>query len=404
MREKPQQISIADFDYMLPDGRIAKFPLPERDASKLLLYHKGDISQTVFKQLAGHLPENAFLVRNNTRVVQARLFFFKETGARIEVFCLEPHVPSDYALAFQQTESCEWNCMVGNLKKWKQGVLRAFFPWQGRRVELTAEKVASHGLAHFIRFKWNDSSLTFGDVLDAAGQLPIPPYLNRETEESDKTSYQTVYARVEGSVAAPTAGLHFTENVLDELRRKEIPVADVTLHVGAGTFQPVKAHKMGDHPMHIEMISVTRQVIESLLKNPGYVVAVGTTSVRTLESLYFIGRQLLAGGGMSGFLVTQWEAYDSKPFPKTEEALTAILNYMDEHRLSKLNAATQIIIAPGYEFHIVKGMITNFHQPHSTLLLLIAAFVGDDWRKIYDYALEHDFRFLSYGDSSLLLS
>jgi S-adenosylmethionine:tRNA ribosyltransferase-isomerase len=404
MSERPQQIHIDEYDYLLPDERIAKFPLAERDASKLLLYRKGDLSETVFRSITEYLPENTLLVRNNTRVVQARVLFFKETGARIEVFCLEPHDPSDYVLAFQQTSHCEWVCMVGNLKKWKKGKLKRLFQCKGEKITLTAEKIVSNGLSHIIRFEWNNTSLTFADILDQVGELPIPPYLNRETQESDKETYQTVYAKIKGSVAAPTAGLHFTDNVLADLDRHGVEMAEVTLHVGAGTFQPVKSDEIGDHQMHAEMISVSRQTIEQLLSKLDMIVAVGTTSVRTLESLYFIGRQLILNHGNTNFVVEQWEPYEADAlFPDAKESLTALLSYMDVNRLSKINAATRIIIAPGYCFRIVKGLITNFHQPRSTLLLLISAFVGGDWKPIYDFAFDHDFRFLSYGDSSLLL-
>jgi S-adenosylmethionine:tRNA ribosyltransferase-isomerase len=404
MTQRPQEIHIDEYDYSLPDERIAKYPLTERDASKLLLYRKGEISETIFRSLTDYLPKNTLLVRNNTRVVQARMVFAKETGARIEVFCLEPHQPSDYVLAFQQTACCEWVCMVGNLKKWKEGKLIRRFQVANHEVTLTAEKVASAGLSHTIRFEWDNALLTFADILDKVGELPIPPYLNRATQEADKETYQTVYAKIKGSVAAPTAGLHFTDSVLADLAQHGIGAAEVTLHVGAGTFQPVKSDEIGDHKMHAEMISVTKSTVELLLKNPESVIAVGTTSVRTLESLYFIGRQLILNHGQSDFLVAQWEPYqESEAFPTTEVALQELVNYMDLNRLAKINAATRIIIAPGYKFHVVKGLITNFHQPRSTLLLLISAFVGNDWKKIYDFAFNHEFRFLSYGDSSLLL-
>ncbi len=404
MTRRPQQIDIDEYDYLLPDERIAKFPLAERDASKLLIYNKGNISESRFKNLVDYLPEKTLLVRNNTRVVQARVLFFKETGARIEVFCLEPHSPSDYAVAFQQREQCEWTCMIGNLKKWKEGALTRQFEVESRSVTLTAERIDSSGLSHTVRFSWDSPSLTFADILEDVGELPIPPYLNRETEESDKETYQTVYAKVEGSVAAPTAGLHFTDAVLEDLEKHAIRSIEVTLHVGAGTFQPVKSKSIGDHTMHSEMISVTKDTLEELLRNLGSIIAVGTTSVRTLESLYFLGRQLILSPETFQFQVKQWEPYNSTAlYPPTEEALSALIEYMNAHQLKKLNAATQIIIAPGYKFRLVSGMITNFHQPKSTLLLLISAFVGADWKKIYNYAFDNEFRFLSYGDSSLLL-
>jgi S-adenosylmethionine:tRNA ribosyltransferase-isomerase len=404
MTKRPQQINIEEYNYLLPDERIAKFPLAERDASKLLVYQKGNISESKFRNLVEYLPSKTLLVRNNTRVVQARVLFFKETGARIEVFCLEPHKPFDYTLAFQQTECCEWLCMIGNLKKWKEGGLTRQFSSGDQTVTLTAERVSSHGLSHIVRFSWDSTALTFADILDRVGELPIPPYLHRETEESDKETYQTVYAKIEGSVAAPTAGLHFTEAVLRDLEQHGVGSLEVTLHVGAGTFQPVKSKAIGDHAMHSEIISVRKTAIEELLRNLDSVIAVGTTSVRTLESLYFLGRQLLQAPDDFRFQVEQWEPYDSKAeYPSTAEALSALLNYMNEQGLDRLNAATRIIIAPGYKFRLVNGIITNFHQPKSTLLLLISAFVGSDWKKIYEYAFDNDFRFLSYGDSSLLL-
>jgi S-adenosylmethionine:tRNA-ribosyltransferase-isomerase (queuine synthetase) len=404
MTRHPQQIDIDEYDYLLPDERIAKFPLAERDASKLLIYNKGNISESWFRNLVDYLPEKTLLVRNNTRVVQARVLFFKETGARIEVFCLEPHSPSDYVVAFQQREQCEWTCMIGNLKKWKEGMLTRRFDVDGHSVTLTAERIDSSGLSHTVRFSWDSSSLTFADILEDVGELPIPPYLNRETEESDKETYQTVYAKVEGSVAAPTAGLHFTDSVLEDLEKHAIRSTEVTLHVGAGTFQPVKSKSIGDHTMHSEMISVTKDTLEELLRNLGSIVAVGTTSVRTLESLYFLGRQLTLSPETFQFQVKQWEPYNSTSlYPSAEEALSALIDYMNAHQLQKLDADTQIIIAPGYKFRLISGMITNFHQPKSTLLLLISAFVGSDWKKIYDYAFDNEFRFLSYGDSSLLL-
>ena len=312
MTIRPQQINIEEYDYQLPDERIAKFPLAERDASKLLIYNKGNISESQFRNLVEYLPKKTLLVRNNTRVVQARVLFFKETGARIEVFCLEPHLPSDYTLAFQQTEHCEWTCMIGNLKKWKEGLLSRQFRFQDQTITLQAERIESSGLSHIIRFSWDSPSLTFADILDQVGELPIPPYLNRETEESDKETYQTVYAKIEGSVAAPTAGLHFTDTVLQDLVQHGIGSTEVTLHVGAGTFQPVKSKSIGDHTMHAEVISVRRQVIEELLQNFGSIVAVGTTSVRTLESLYFLGRQLILDPAKFQFQVKQWEPYNSE--------------------------------------------------------------------------------------------
>ena len=406
MSNKTQQIRIEKYDYPLPDERIAKFPLAKRDESKLLLYKDGQVSESVFKHIADYLPAGSLLVYNNTRVIQARLLFQKATGARIEVFCLEPAEPRDYALIFQQTERCSWICLVGNLKKWKDGLLTKKVAIQGEEVILSAEKKESHGDSHRIEFTWNNPKYTFADLLDAAGVLPIPPYLHRETEKSDLVTYQTVYSKIKGSVAAPTAGLHFTPEVLADVDAHGIGREEVTLHVGAGTFKPVKSETIEGHEMHTEFISVRRSSIERIQKNLGKIIAVGTTSVRTLESLYYIGVKLTSHPDATSeeLVVNQWMPYEAENnrIP-VAEALQHILDYLDRHQADKLVTATQIIIAPGYEFKIVRGIITNFHQPKSTLLLLISAFVKGNWRTIYDYALSHDFRFLSYGDSSLLL-
>lgn len=406
MSNKTQQIRIEEYDYPLPDERIAKFPLAKRDESKLLLYKDGQVSESVFKHIADYLPAGSLLVYNNTRVIQARLLFQKATGARIEVFCLEPAEPHDYALIFQQTECCSWICLVGNLKKWKDGLLTKKVAIQGEEVILSAEKKESHGDSHRIEFTWNNPKYTFADLLDAAGVLPIPPYLHRETEKSDLVTYQTVYSKIKGSVAAPTAGLHFTPEVLADVDAHGIGREEVTLHVGAGTFKPVKSETIEGHEMHTEFISVRRSSIERIQKNLGKIIAVGTTSVRTLESLYYIGVKLASHPDATSeeLVVNQWMPYEAENnrIP-VAEALQHILDYLDRHQADKLVTATQIIIAPGYEFKIVRGIITNFHQPKSTLLLLISAFVKGNWRTIYDYALSHDFRFLSYGDSSLLL-
>ena len=406
MSNKTQQIRIEEYDYPLPDERIAKFPLAKRDESKLLLYKDGQVSESVFKHIADYLPAGSLLVYNNTRVIQARLLFQKATGARIEVFCLEPAEPHDYALIFQQTERCSWICLVGNLKKWKDGLLTKKVTIQGEEVILSAEKKESHGDSHRIEFTWNNPTYTFADLLDAAGVLPIPPYLHRETEKSDLVTYQTVYSKIKGSVAAPTAGLHFTPEVLADVDAHGIGREEVTLHVGAGTFKPVKSETIEGHEMHTEFISVRRSSIERIQKNLGKIIAVGTTSVRTLESLYYIGVKLTSHPDATSeeLVVNQWMPYEAENnrIP-VAEALQHILDYLDRHQADKLVTATQIIIAPGYEFKIVRGIITNFHQPKSTLLLLISAFVKGNWRTIYDYALSHDFRFLSYGDSSLLL-
>ena len=405
MVTKTQQISIEDYNYSLPDERIAKFPLPKRDESKLLLYRDGKVSESVFKHITDYLPEGSLMVFNNTRVIQARLLFQRATGAQIEVFCLDPAAPHDYELIFQQTEACNWICLIGNAKKWKEPVLSREITVAGQTVRLSAEKVQSYGETHQIRFSW-DGGFSFAEVLDAAGELPIPPYLHRKTEDSDLKTYQTVYSKIKGSVAAPTAGLHFTPEVLADLDAKGFGREELTLHVGAGTFKPVKSETIEGHEMHTEYISVRRSTIERVMQNFGKIIAVGTTSVRTLESLYYIGVTLATHPDATSeeLVVRQWMPYEDANNRLTPtEALQNILDYLDKHQLNTLITATQIIIAPGYEFKVVKGIVTNFHQPKSTLLLLISAFVKGDWKNIYDYALGHDFRFLSYGDSSLLL-
>lgn len=396
-----EPIYIRDYDYPLPDERIAKYPLAERDRSRLLLYKDGAVSEDVFYHIGRHLPADTLLVYNNTRVLQARLLFRKETGARIEVFCLSPLEPADYQLNLSAMGSVVWECMVGNLKKWKGGALRMPLPL-GHLV-LTAELLSTAGNTHAVRFSWNDSSLSFAEVLEAAGELPIPPYLNRPTEESDKVSYQTVYSRVKGSVAAPTAGLHFTQAVLDGLRANGVRTTEVTLHVGAGTFQPVKTADANLHTMHTEVISVPRQAIADIRDGLGRVCAVGTTSMRTLESLYYIGLRLAdSTSGDCPIRVGQFEPYESDCTLTASEALGHILAWLDRTGRDRLCAETQIMIRPGYRFRITDMLITNFHQPKSTLLLLVSAFLGGDWRTVYDYALANGFRFLSYGDSSLL--
>lgn len=400
----PKNISIEEYNYPLPDERIAKFPLENRDDSKLLVYRNGSVSQSVFRNLADELPNNLLMVFNNTKVIQARMVFAKETGARIEVFCLEPHEPSDYALVFQAENRCVWQCMIGNAKKWKSGDLLRRVDVRGKEVELRARRVSADGSDYYVEFEWS-GGVSFAEVLDAAGELPIPPYLHRETCERDKETYQTVYSKIKGSVAAPTAGLHFTPSVFERLAERGVKREEVTLHVGAGTFQPVKSDTIGEHQMHTEFISVKRSSIENIKENLGRVVAVGTTSVRTVESLYFLGVMVTNEPDLpvERLKVEQWSPYSGGCDVTADVALGNLLKYMDAHNLDTLNASTQIIIAPGYSFKIVKGIVTNFHQPQSTLLLLISAFVGEDWKRIYDYALKNDFRFLSYGDSSLLL-
>ena len=435
-----KHIQIRDYDYPLPDERIAKFPLPERDSSKLLVYESGNISETVFRSLPALLPEGSLMVFNNTRVIQARLHFRKgeaQDGALIEIFLLEPADPVEYQENFARKGTCSWYCLVGNLKKWKEGKLTRTLTIDHSTLTITAERIGTHGTSQEIRFTWwtDDAengqrsmsdvqcSMTFAEVIDAVGELPIPPYLNRKTEESDKTTYQTVYSKIKGSVAAPTAGLHFTERVLADIDAKGIEREEVTLHVGAGTFRPVKSEDIGGHDMHTEHIAVHRHTIERLLAHNGEAIAVGTTSVRTLESLYYMGvlaaSSIPSKGGensndtpsplervgerLSPLHVPQWMPYEYDGSLSTMDALTALLRYMDERDEEVLHSSTQIIIAPGYKYHIVRRMITNFHQPQSTLLLLVSAFIGEGWRDVYDYALSHDFRFLSYGDSSMLI-
>ncbi len=404
-----KDIQINDYNYPLSDERIAKYPLKERDHSKLLIYKQGKVSEDVFFHVADYLPMGSLMVMNNTKVIQARLHFRKATGALIEIFLLEPALPADYEQMFQSRGRCEWFCLVGNLKKWKEGQLSRGFTIDDHEVTVTAERVGEAATSQRIAFTWDDNQLSMAELIDSIGELPIPPYLNRKTEECDKTTYQTVYSKIKGSVAAPTAGLHFTADVLASLDNKGIEREEVTLHVGAGTFKPVKSLHIGEHDMHTETFCVKKQTIERLIAHQGHAVAVGTTSVRTLESLYYIGYKMLQlpDAEEQHWHVEQWEPYQMQvapdDAPTTMEALQAIANYMQRNALTTLHGSTQIIIAPGYNYHIVKMLITNFHQPQSTLLLLVSAFVHGDWRNIYDYALQHEFRFLSYGDSSLLI-
>lgn len=490
-----QRLSIDRYDYPLPDERIAKYPLPDRDGSKLLVYDAGLVTSTLFRSLPEQLPPGSLLLFNDTRVIHARLLFHKVTGARVEVFCLSPYEPADYAVSFQQRSCCSWRCMVGNARRWKDEVLTLQVPIGERVVELCAERAGMDGSDAIVSFSWDNGEcagdhpgcdagddngankgcggyhvaenlgITFSELLEAAGKLPIPPYLNRAAEFSDDVTYQTVYARVEGSVAAPTAGLHFTPELMNRLHERGIRTAEVTLHVGAGTFKPVKSPLMGEHDMHTEFISVSRETIERLLHRTGPLIAVGTTSARTVESLYYIGKKLHerenahevgigygAGGkhpvgsgqgtgreceiggertvgsgqeakdahemwgvytveGKSGgksepgsflFKVGQWEPYEESDPIDPNEALEAILRHLDRTSKGSITAVTQLMIAPGYPFHYPDGLITNFHQPRSTLLLLVAAFIGEGWREVYRFALENNYRFLSYGDGSLL--
>lgn len=400
-----KHIHIKDYNYELPDERIAKYPVAQRDHSKLLIYNKGEISEDMFYNISKYLPAGSLMVFNNTRVIHARIHFKKSTGALIEVFLLEPAIPSDYELMFQTRGACSWLCIVGNLKKWKEGQLSRKFNINGHEIVLSAARGKAQGTSHWIDFSWNDTEVTFTDILEAVGELPIPPYLNRESQESDNVTYQTVYSKVNGSVAAPTAGLHFTDNVLNAIDAHGIEREELTLHVGAGTFKPVKSEDISGHDMHTEYICVKRSTIENLIKHNASAIAVGTTSVRTLESLYYIGARLdkQPEAAESQLHITQWEPYDTHPTIQPVDALQNIVDYLDRNGLNAIHCSTQIIIAPGYDYKIVKMLVTNFHQPQSTLLLLVSAFVHGDWKKIYDYALKHDFRFLSYGDSSLLI-
>jgi len=403
----PKELSILDYTYPIHEERIAAFPLAERDASKLLIYDQGTITTDTYRQLADYIPEDSLLVFNNTKVVEARLLFQKSTGGVIEVFCLEPHEQyADITSAMLQQGKVYWQCLVGGASKWKPGqVLEKRISYNGNEIMLQAAYIEKRAGCFIIELSWTPLSLSFAELLHAAGAIPLPPYIKRKAENSDTERYQTVYAKHDGSVAAPTAGLHFTEQLFQSLKEKNIRHDYVTLHVGAGTFKPVKAEKMDEHDMHAEWIDVSQYFIETLLKSlSGNIITVGTTSLRTVESLYWIGVKVVSGewsvvsGGIS-----QWEVYERKENNITAiESLTALLNWMKGNKLERLVTKTQILIAPGYQFRIINGLVTNFHQPQSTLLLLVAALIGEDWRKVYEYALNNDFRFLSYGDGSLL--
>lgn len=405
MNQNPQEILIDSFDYPLPQERIASHPLAQRDACKLIVHREnGMVEHHVFSELPELLPEDALLVYNNTRVINARMKFKKDTGAFIEIFCLEPSTPADYAVNFAQGYSVEWLCLVGNSKRWKEGSLSLKLDVDGEDIILRATHVRPQGNAWIIRFEWN-SPIPFAHIIAAAGEIPIPPYLGRDTESSDSVDYQTIFSIINGSVAAPTAGLHFTPEVLESIDRRGILRREVTLHVGAGTFQPVKSDVIGEHPMHSEFIAVELDVIEDLteaLEHQKPIIAVGTTSVRTLESLYHIGC-LISQEKWDGE-VPQWYPYATDhPDLTPAQSLKLLAEYLRKQNVTALVASTRIIIAPGYTYRLVKGMITNFHQPRSTLLLLVSAFIGDDWRRMYDEALARDYRFLSYGDACLLL-
>lgn len=396
------EIRIEDFNYNLPDERIAKYPLPCRDGSKLLVYKDGEVSHRMFKDISELLPEGSIMVFNDTKVVPARLHFQRETGAHIEIFCLEPVQPEEYVSMFAVTDRCRWRCIVGNVKRWKMDTLSLYNPAGDesiRLMDLKADLIERDGETSIVEFSWSDGS-PFSKVLEVSGSIPIPPYLNRDTEDVDLERYQTLYARFRGSVAAPTAGLHFTEGVLDSIRRRNIETQTVCLHVGAGTFLPVKTSLVSEHNMHREPFVVTKEFIKKLIDKKGKLIAVGTTSVRTLESLYYVGVKCIEDGAPSD--VCQWDPYQKEyPYSLTE-SLKAIIDYLEANSLEELKVGTRIIIVPGYSFKVVDVLVTNFHQPQSTLLLLISAFVDGDWKKIYRHALDNDFRFLSYGDSSVL--
>lgn len=398
-----KNIKISDYSYHLPDERIARYPLKERDSSKLLVWENGILKNGRFKNISDYIPEDALLVFNNTRVIHARLFFRKETGARIEIFCLEPVQPNDHQLAFQQTEKVIWKCMVGNAKKWKTGDLSEMIELKGKTVRLQARKVKQEPNTFTIEFSWN-GNFHFSEIIEESGVLPIPPYLNRETEPADEMTYQTVYAKSDGSVAAPTAGLHFTETVMNKLKAKNIALHEITLHVGAGTFQPVKSETVNDHKMHREKVIIPKKFIEELLSNQRKIVAVGTTSVRSLESIYWVGLKLKKQTNtLQNIEIEQWEPYQNHSGITVRQSLETILDYLNKNELNTLQFSTRIIIVPGYRFKLVEGMVTNFHQPQSTLLLLIGAFLGNAWKKVYDFALQNEYRFLSYGDGNLYL-
>ncbi|MCU0423237.1 MAG: S-adenosylmethionine:tRNA ribosyltransferase-isomerase [Bacteroidia bacterium] len=406
IKTKVQQINIKDYSYHLPESNIALYPLEKRDESKLLIYQNESITESIFSSLHQHLPQQSLLVFNNTKVIHARLLFKRATGAVIEVFCIEPVDHLDYQLAFTSKHNCIWKCMVGNAKRWKEDILEKWVETPQGQVKLTAEKTKKEGELFVVKFTWDNPYFFFGEILHYAGILPIPPYLNRDTEQSDEERYQTIYASVQGSVAAPTAGLHFTQEVFESLSHHLIDKTEVTLHVGAGTFKPVKSESLQAHEMHEETIYIELASLKKIKKQLHHklpIVAVGTTSMRTLESVYWYGASLITGNLSDTLYVSQWQPYEQQLLlPTAAESIEAVINKLESAKQTTIQGSTQIIIAPGYQFKIVDALITNFHQPENTLILLIAAFVNEDWRKIYDYALQHQFRFLSYGDSSLL--
>ena len=401
----PKQIAIDDYDYPLPTERIAKFPLKNRDESKLLVYREGVFEESVFNHIVDYLNKDTLLVFNNTKVIHARLFFRKETGSQIEIFCLEPYQMA-VSTAFEQRQRCTWMCFVGNNKKWKGTPLHRTIELDGKEVTLSANRKEAVANAWIIDFEWNNSTMTFADVMEHFGVIPLPPYLNRSAEDSDKERYQTVYAEHEGSVAAPTAGLHFTQAVFDNLRKKGIDTEFITLHVGAGTFKPVDSETIGGHEMHVEKIEISRSNVEHLLSHAGKpIIPVGTTSVRTLESLYWFGVKLQFDPSLEEMHILQWEPYElaNNGEVPLKQSLQNVLDFMQRLGVDNLYGDTQLMIAPGYKYHVVSGIITNFHQPKSTLLLLVSALIGGVWKDGYSYALSHGFRFLSYGDSCLFI-
>jgi S-adenosylmethionine:tRNA ribosyltransferase-isomerase len=400
-----RDIDINDYDYDLPEDRIAQYPESERDKSKLLIFKENKIVKDIFRNIDEYIPSESLLVFNNTCVIRARLLFQKETGANVEILCLEPLSPFDYSSSFGSKESVEWKCIVGNLKKWKGGILTTPFKYKGNKYNLSAERLQPNGEAWCIRFRWNCPEISFGEVLEKTGHIPLPPYIDREDDAQDIKRYNTIYSRIKGSVAAPTAGLHFTDNVFNKIKTRGIKTVELTLHVGAGTFQPVRARNIYEHEMHCEHFSTDAKTIQLVLENQGKVIPVGTTSVRTLESLYWLGVKLIQNpsGSFPDFSLGQWEAYEMATNVSVKESLGALLNYINERNLICLQASTSIMIVPGYQFRMTNGIVTNFHQPRSTLLLLISAWAGSRWKNIYTFALENRFRFLSYGDSSLLL-
>ncbi len=395
-------IKIQEYDYHLPEQKIAKYPLSKRDTAKLLIYKNTKISHATFEELTDNLPTNSLIVFNNTKVIRARLFLNKMTGAQIEIFCLEPHSPSIYEEIFRARKTCQWTCIVGNLKKWKNEILVKKIEINNIEFQIRAEKLTHSGENTLIQFNW-DADFTFLEILNNVGNIPIPPYLNRKSEVSDLETYQTYYSKIDGSVAAPTAGLHFTKDILAKMETLKIEKQEVTLHVGAGTFMPIKTDIVNQHAMHSEYFYVNKNILQQVIKYQNNITAVGTTTIRTLESIYWIGAKMLTAQNHEDiFYLSQWEAYSLPDKYSISETIGAILNYMSRKNIEEFSARTQIMIIPEYKFKIVSRLITNFHQPKSTLLLLISAFVGGAWKDIYEYALQNNFRFLSYGDSSLL--